>query len=524
MTTNTTLCNASLLPLPTVPNATILSLTSNLVQNYTASSPPFTNPNHGPIAPVQVSFCNITIHHAHTSHPTESIETQIWLPTSWNGRIQAVGGGGYIAGLFDYMFIAMDAALAEGYAAYSTNAGIYSTDINGGDAHKWFLPPPSPPSSSGPNYHALEDFAYRSLGDMTTLGAQIVRSYYGRNAAYAYFSGCSNGGRQAIQLATRWPDAYDGIAACAPGLFWDEQVEYLWGHALMVESGAAPFPCELDALTKLAIEACDMLDGVQDGVLQDPGSCTFDPWNVLGHIVNCSDASGNHTTTISETAVRIADGVWNDNHRPSGLTYRQHSAGYESSLQFAGHTSCTNGTCFPDPNPLTLNWLRTFVIKDPKWSPANLTMRELEVLRKQSVDEFAGIIGNKYDLSAFAKRGGKMITYQGTADPAVPYKNSILFYTRASALSPPDVPIENYYRLFLAPGLGHGVGGKGAYPHETFHALVDWVENGKAPERLEASSMADEEGKVLERVLCAWPSRSVFKDGSWGCEGGEMEL
>ncbi|ORX94024.1 hypothetical protein BCR34DRAFT_442145, partial [Clohesyomyces aquaticus] len=107
-----------------------------------------------------VEFCNVTISHRHNGHD-EAIITQIRLPTtSWNGRLQAVGGGGFIAGLFGYMFIAMDAAIAEGYAATSTNAGIYATDINGGDAYTWASLEPG-----NVDTHRVEDFAYRSLGD-----------------------------------------------------------------------------------------------------------------------------------------------------------------------------------------------------------------------------------------------------------------------------------------------------------------------------------------------------------------------
>lgn len=402
-----TACTPSTFALLSIQGATINAITAELVRNYTASSPPFFNPNHGVIPPVQLDFCNVTVSHKHDGHE-EAILTQVWLPVStWNHRLQAIGGGGFIAGLFSYMFIAMDAAIAEGYAAVSTNAGIYATDINGGDANTWFLP-----EVGEPNLHALEDFAYRALGDMSVIGKKVVRQYYLDQPKFSYFSGCSNGGRQGYALALRYPKAFDGIAACAPGLYWDHMSDWIWASQLMQDEGAYPWPCELDALRDAALEACDTLDGVRDRVLQDPEACKFDPSSMIGKTINCSPSG--KQVNISEIASKIAKGVWQGIRPLPGVNFQTETGGYDVDLKASAATICSNDSCVAELNPLTTNWLRIFVKKDMNWDPSTMNRSEYEALRKQSVQEYESIIGSpSHDFSKFRKAGGKMITYNG---------------------------------------------------------------------------------------------------------------
>ncbi|KAF2733353.1 tannase and feruloyl esterase [Polyplosphaeria fusca] len=531
--TPTIACTASSFPTPILDGVQILSLDANLVPNYTAQSPPFFNPNHGTISPVQLDFCNVTIIHTHPSRPASSpedrVETQIWLPTkvrdnsreqAWNGRLQAVGGGGFIAGLYSYMLTAMDAAMAEGYATVATNAGIYATDINGGDADSWFLPN----GPGKPDYFALENFAYRSIGEMGLLAKQVVKSYYGSEARYSYFSGCSNGGRQGYVLAQRYPDQYNGIAACAPALYTDEWVENYWAQQIMKDTNSYPWLCELNALSAAAVATCDLLDGVEDGILQEPDKCAFDPYSMLGESICCTDKGLGGTAKVSEAAVLIAQGTWTGNRTfLKDVHFRGETGGYDVKLDYAGSTTCSNITqsCMGGPDPLTLNLMRIFVQQDKSWDPRNITDAQLEAIRLKSLASLSDIGTNSHNLSAFKQSGGKMITYHGTSDPAVSYKTSRRFYDAATKN---DGDLHDFYRLFLAPGLGHGVGGRGAYPHTTFRALVKWVEGGVVPGKLEATSEPDGEGRVINRILCAYPQVAVW-DGvgsddefeSWKC-------
>lgn len=400
-------CETSAFTYPSFFGTSIVSVSASLVENYTASSPLFSNPNHDAIPPVTLDFCNVTITHTHPGQ-NDFVQTQIWLPTkTWNGRMQAVGGGGFIAGLFGYIFIAMDAAIAEGYAAVSTNAGLYTTGINGEDADTWALLSPG-----NVNLFQLRNFADVSLNDMAQIGKSYLKTYYGAEPKYSYFNGCSNGGRQGYVLAQKYPNAFDGIAASAPGIFWDEWVENFWPQQLMNKRKEYPWPCEFDALSKAVIEACDKIDGVEDGILTVPDACSFDPMGMVGKNIDCPAARQN--VAISQTAADIAKGIWR-NEMLAGVEFQSEAAGCEADLKYAGNTSCSNGTCVGSPGSLTSNWMKIFVKKDVSWTPGFTSRKEYENFRRLSVREYQSIIGiSDYDLSEFRDVGGKMITYQGT--------------------------------------------------------------------------------------------------------------
>ncbi|KAF2018593.1 tannase and feruloyl esterase [Aaosphaeria arxii CBS 175.79] len=496
-----------------IPGASINNISAAVVTNYTASAPLFSKPNHGAIGPVQVDFCNVTVSHKHDGHD-EAILTQVWLPIdTWNGRLQATGGGGFITGLGAEYVVQMDGAIAEGYAAAATNAGIYAVQSGGDDVASWALD-----DTGKINMHKLEDFVYRSLGDLSVIAKETIKLFYDEEAKYTYFSGCSKGGHQGYVLAQSFPDAFDGIAAAAPALFWDHMPQWYWKSQVMNTRKEYPWPCELDALRYGALEACDEIDGVKDGVLQDPDACNFDPSTLLGKSINCTEAG--RSVNISELAVEAVRGEWTGK-TPWDDLFESQTAGYDVDFQFGG-TVCTNGTCAANPFPFTIWWQKVFVKKDPSFDLVNMTDEDYVAIVKQSVEEYENVIGSPdADFSAFNKAGGKLLTYQGMSDPAITYRNTRRFYESALQV---DQSISDYYRLFEAPGVGHCAGGRGAYPHSTFDALVDWVENGKAPDTLDATSAPNEEGEVIKRTLCAYPKRSEYQGegdpndpASWIC-------
>lgn len=400
-----------------IPGATVHTTTAEVVLNHTTFTPRFSNPNHDYIPPTQVDFCNVTIAYTHTGY-NESILTRIYLPiNSWNGRLQGVGGGGFIAGLQEPL-IAFDGAIAEGYTAVGTSAGFYTSDVYGGDANTWALPTPGKV-----DMHRVEDFAYRSLADMVMIGKKAVKNFYGEAPKYSYFSGCSGGGRQGYLYAQRYPDAWNGIAACAPGIYWDQLPDQFWAQLLMNVEGAYPWPCELVHLRSEASAACDELDGVKDGVMQDPDACTFEPQPLLGKSIECPEAGG--LVNVSEIAVQIADMTWK-NKKLSGVNTLMPTSGYDTMLTYLAHTICTNSTCIGDPNPLSVNWMRIFVEKNMSWDPKRIkSFAEFEALRERSVREYQSVLGIKnYSLSEFRDAGGKMITYQGMVSSRWQVRNS----------------------------------------------------------------------------------------------------
>lgn len=248
-----------------------------------------------------IDFCDVAITYTHPGL-NDTIQVSIWLPLqdeAWNGRFLGQGGGGYAAG-FDG---SLAPAVSMGYAAANTDAG-HSVAGEGGhwSSKSWSLTSPG-----NVNLVLLQDFASRAVDDMTVIAKEVVQAYYGHPVKYSYWNGCSTGGRQGLMLAQRFPKHYDGILATCPAVNWVTfLVTSLWPQVVMNTVGYFPPMCELTAITRAAIEACDHLDGQSDGVIASPGSCNFDASSIVGRKFQCDGIE----RTISEQAAAIANAAW----------------------------------------------------------------------------------------------------------------------------------------------------------------------------------------------------------------------
>ncbi|KAF1811428.1 putative feruloyl esterase [Eremomyces bilateralis CBS 781.70] len=423
-------CSASLIPYPTLFGAEFLSLDANFVSNYTNNVHIGLYANHGGVNVENVDFCNVTASYTHPG-VNDTIYIQVWMPSdTWNGRPQAIGGA---------------VAVGEGYATVGTDAGLGS-DV---DPTNWGLL-----CEGNPNLHLLQNLASVSLNDVSVVAKSTVKSFYGQLPAYSYFSGCSQGGRQGLMLAQRYPDAYDGIAASAPAINWAEFfVSFLWPAFLMDLHGQYPPSCEIEALTGAAIASCDGEDGVIDGVITNPETCTFDPTSLVGKWTGAKRVDNSS--------------IWFGVGKDAQLT--------DSTIQrgIASTTCTSNRTCTPNELELGTNWVKLFIQRSPTATTRFLTHED--------------------------KRGGKL------SDSVIPTRESEDYYDRIAAVDP---NVQDYYRLFLAPGLGHCFGGSGAYPDTTFDALREWVENGIAPETVAATSVST--SPVIKRPLCPYPKKQIY--------------
>lgn len=227
-------------------------------------------------------------------------------------------------------------------------------------------------------------------------------------------------------LAQRFPDAYDGIAAAAPAFNWGQFIPAAaWAQAMMEVTGQFPPKCEMDALTDAVVAACDPLDGVTDGLISDPEACSFDPFAMVGKVVNCT-ATGEEVT-ISQASADIANLTWTGPRKANGeflwygvdyqarLTGADAPTGTTSDLGYASTTCSANGTCVGAPTGLGEGWLQYFVRKDPEWNYTLISsVDEYANMFHASVQQFDSIIGTSdADLSGFRDAGGKLITYHG---------------------------------------------------------------------------------------------------------------
>jgi feruloyl esterase len=425
--------------------------------------------------------CRVT---ATVTHPPagDAVKVFIGLPLkTWNGRFQGVGGGGFSGG----NAAGLRQPLLGGYAAGSTDtgheggSGSFALDANG-----------------RLNWHTIRDNAYLGIHEMTVTGKALVQEFYGKAPRYAYFNGCSTGGRQGLSEAQRFPADYDGILSGAPAINWPKlHVEQLWGHLVMLEAKHFVPQCKYDLAIDAAVQACDAADGVKDGVLEDPRACTLDPKTLVGKSAgSCGEFTAADADVISK--------IWGGPRRRDGsfLWY-----GLPRGAAFA--LSATGGTPLTGrPFQITLDWFRYFLMQNPQWDWTTINHAMYEQLWDQSIEQYGAVFGtDNPDLSAFRDRGGKLILWHGWADPLIYAEGTIDYFTRVQAQMGGPQKTSTFARLFMAPGVGHCAGGPGPQPRQPFDALVNWVEHGRAPETLPAVRRDDTGAVTRSRPLCQYP-------------------
>ncbi|CAG5186738.1 uncharacterized protein ALTATR162_LOCUS11689 [Alternaria atra] len=316
-------CASATISTPSIFGARILSIEATIVQNYAyASSIYNVVANHGHYPDTTIDFCNVTVTHTHPG-TDDTLHTEVWLPLrpSWNGRLQMAGGGGWVAGLDELARGTMFTALSEGYVTSRVDAGIPTTDFT--TAKDWALTSPG-----NVNYNRLQNFAMIGLHDGALITKSVIKSFYGRPADYSYWSGCSQGGRQGHMFAQRYPDVFDGIAVSAPAINWAPFfVGQTFPQQVLYELGEFPHTCEYDTLTAAVIKAYDGNDGLLDGLISHPDSCSFDPYELVGTPVNCNVPGA--PAVISKAAAAAMDAAWHGTRAADGSLLWS-SSGYEA--------------------------------------------------------------------------------------------------------------------------------------------------------------------------------------------------
>jgi len=420
-----------------------------------------------------------------------AIHFEVWLPENrdWNGRLQMVGGGG-LAGVISYPTMAT--AVSAGYVTSSTDTGHVSTD------NDWLV-----------NRGRVEDYGYRAVHETAVKTKQILAAYYGRLQDYAYFNGCSTGGRQGLMEAQRYPDDFDGIVSGAPVFnFTNLHMAQLWTtHAHLKTPGAKLGPDQFNLLMSKALEHCEVNDGVSDGFLNDPTACAFDPV-----VLQCND--DNAGACLSPAQVEAAKAVYAGavNPRTGEKFYPGLEPGSEgrqpgspgwsmlmSDVPFAISLAVLGGMGFED----FANW--------------DFLSFDFDRHRDQINNKLAGVLNAvDPDLRDFEARGGKLLMYHGWNDTGVMPRMTVQYYEeviayRDFARSSNNARLEtaDFARLFMLPGMGHCRGGAGPDTVDYMQYLVDWVENGQAPQTLMSSKVVD--GRtVMTRPVCQYPAVPTY--------------
>jgi feruloyl esterase len=441
------------------------------------------------------AYCEVTVT---LTHPGDDDHAQVrtWLPVSgWNGRFQGLGGAAYLAGDNN---VGLGTAVKSGYAAVSTDAGVGDALDTG-----WALN-----SEGRVNTALLKNFASRSQHEAAVVGKEVVDAVYGKRPAYSYFTGCSTGGRQGYMEAQRHPDDYDGILADAPGVNWDEfEVATLWPQVVMNNEKTYPSQCEFTAFTDAAIKACDSLDGVKDGLVDDPSRCDFDPSRLIGTRVLCEGKE----LTVTAADAGVVRKIWDGPRTASGKKLWYGVPVGADIWALAAHTAPdADGTVVGSPFPVPAAWLKLWVAKDPSLDLSTITYSRFTQLFKQSQAEYDKVIGtDDPDLSGFRKAGGRLLTWHGEADQYIPTQGTVQYRQKVERELGGTKKVDDFYRLFLAPGTDHcGLNGLDGSA-DGLAALTAWVEHGKAPRTLPAT-LVDDQGQSVSRDLCSYPQVSRY--------------
>jgi hypothetical protein len=433
-----------------------------------------------------------------TARPTadSDIRFEVAIPEgqAWNGRYLQVGNGGF-AGTIPERSILL--GLTQGYASAGTDDGHQSTI--GADA-SWALGHPE----------KVVDFGYRALKETTDAAKAIIAAHADRSPKYSYFLGCSDGGREALMEAQRYPDDFDGIVAGDPANHWTHLLAgAAWNAQALNATPASAIPAiKLKALEAAALKAC----GDADGVIENPLTCHFDPG-----AARCRGADAKDCLTEAQVAAARKIYAGARNPRTGARILAGYGPGGEG--EPGGWEQWITGpglgvTNMAAQSAFSHNFFAYVLFGDPSYDIRKL---DLDADVNAADAKYAAIFNSADpDLSAFKKHGGKLIQYHGWADPAIPAGDSIDYFDAVQARMGDTT---GFYRLFLAPGMLHCRGGKG--PNDvTLPALVAlsaWVERGEAPARLMIRQNVDDDPSrplLRTRPLCAYP-----KIAEWSGKG-----
>ncbi len=465
-------------------------------------------PEFGPSRTVALpSFCRVqgVLRPTSDSH----IAFEVWLPADgWNGRFQGVGNGGF-AGAIGYSGLA--AAVQSGYAVAATDTGHSA----GGTDASWAKEHPE----------KIIDFGWRAIHLTAVAGKTLAESFYGTAPRHSYFSSCSNGGRQGLMEAQRFPEDYDGIIAGAPAYNWTGLFTgFVWNAQALSSPGATIRAAKTPAIASAVLAQCDELDGLVDGLVSDPRQC-----QVESKVLSC--ASEETDACLTDPQIAALDAIYQGPRTSKGQQiYFGFPPGGEAAPASAGWDLWIFGSAPGESiqNAFGSNFIKYVVGAPEDWTPADFNFdRDFEPLEKKTSPNFNA---TDPDLSRFAARGGKLILYHGWSDAAIPqgtiaYRDQVVRRMGADSAG-------SFMRLFMVPGMHHCAGGTGPSDFgqndvpasdsdpstSLMSALEAWVEAGRAPEQVIARAQTQPgapEGQTGRTgLICAHPKRAMLKPGA----------
>jgi hypothetical protein len=496
-----------------VPHTTITLAQTVAAGKFEGPPEPFSGVDISAFYKTLPEFCRVVAEAKPTSD--SDIKIEVWMPSSgWNGKLQGIGNGGF-AGLIDDRQIGM--AVKAGYAGTATDTGHSGSPIDAA----WAVGHPE----------KVVDFGHRGIHEMTRAAKAVVQAFYGKAAQRSYFAGCSDGGREALMEAQRYPDDYDGILAGAPANDWVPLLTTAAYDTQALTLDAASFIPEtkIPMIAAAVNAACDELDGVKDGILNDPRQCKFDPTTIQ---CKAQDSEKCLSAAQVDTLKKLYAGPHDSQGR---LIFPGYVPGAEEGQ--GGWRLWITG---PAPAKSLMAFFANGFFGSMVYEKADWDYKTFNVdAGLKAAQEKTGKVLNATDpdLKGFKARGGKLVVYHGWDDPAITALSTINYYDSLVAkMGQKDA--DSFVRLYMVPGMQHCADGPGTdYFGEvgrlTFHdpthslgaSLERWVEKGTAPGTVIASKYADKDRQhaTMTRPLCPYPQAAKYKGGGDTNDAGSFE-
>ncbi|HEY0426408.1 MAG TPA: tannase/feruloyl esterase family alpha/beta hydrolase [Pyrinomonadaceae bacterium] len=449
------------------------------------------------------AFCRV----AGTIKPTpdSDIRFEVWLPASgWNGRFLQIGNGG-LAGVINYS--TMPRPLLGNFVVAATDDGHQASPLDG----SWAIGHPE----------KVIDFGHRAVHLTAEKSKEIIKSFYGKSQKYSYFQGCSEGGREALMEAQRYPDDFDGIVVGAPGNYWTHLLSaFIWNSQSLLNNPASYIPpTKLKAVQDAALAACGTQDGVKDDFIKNPEACRFDP-----SILLCKN--GDADNCLTDTQIVALKKIYAGPSNPR--TGEKIAPGYAPGCEGQGGWGGPGGYIIGSGPGKSLNvffglgFFRGLVFENSNWDFKTFDFDKDISFTDSKLGATLNAVNP--DLTGFKARGGKLIQYHGWGDASPPPLDSVNYYQSVAAKMQGLKKTQGFYRLFMAPGMNHCFGGPGPNSfgnvfgspiadadHDVLSALIRWVENGKAPNKIIAAKYTDDDPKkrlIMTRPLCPYPQQA----------------
>jgi len=448
-----------------------------------------------PASGANKSYCQVDVLYGES--PEQNINIRVGLPLNsqdggtggiqgaWNGRTQGVGGGGCAGSLN------VTGPVNTGYVGSGTDTGH-----TGGDCE------PGVNLDRTYNLQFIEDFIRNAIKQQVLLSKSITRAYYGMAPVYNYWNGCSTGGRQGYLVAQELGKELQGILANAPAIYWTRfQTAQMWGQIVMKDLLGTPIAADkLNQVTASAVAACDAADGVTDGVIDDPRTCHFSAMANL-----CGAPTAPATNCLSLPEAEAIDMIWDGPRNTDGQRI------------WFGLDRGTNLTALNGTAPFLLGVTQFHWDEhDRNFDWHTVSIDEYPQVAQDGSRNIADVTDTFGDLHVFRRHGGKLLTFVGGNDQLIMPHGVINYYRQmASRLGhgagegPDFEDLQSFYRLFRAPGVAHCGGGSGPQPQNLFDALVNWVENGVAPDSILAQGGVGAP-PTRTRPLCPYPQTAVY--------------